>query len=155
LLAAFSGCPLDVTLLQRLSRAYTLPPPTGQAAPNRKPKHADNTLMYTTLGLVAAAGAYYYFRDTEEVKEFEDKVKAERDHMKRRRAELSDTADGRAEDVKQQGKAKWDQAKVSCHISQLRNLTHETFCSDKWQGKVGLSGKGGKGSGNTRWRACY
>ena len=70
--------------------------------------------MYTTLGLVAAAGAYYYFRNTDEGQELKDKAKAERDHMKSKGGEMADAAKGRAEDVKQQGKAKWDQAKVCC-----------------------------------------
>ena len=112
-----------LTPLQSLSRAYTVPPSTGQATPNRKVKHADNTLVYTALGLVAAAGAYYYFRNTDEGRELKDKAKAERDHMKSKGAEFADTAKGRAEDVKQQGKSKWDQAKVCCNIYQYKNET--------------------------------
>ena len=106
------AAPLNVAPLQSLSRAYTVPPPAGQAAPNRKEKQADNTLVYTTLGLVAAASAYYYFRNTDEAQELKNKAKAERDHMKSRSGEFADTAKVRAEDVKQQGKAKWDQVKV-------------------------------------------
>jgi hypothetical protein len=67
-------------------------------------------MLYTALGLVAAASAYYYFRNTEEVKELKDK--AEPGHIKSKSAEMVDAAKVRAEDVKQQGKAKWDQAKV-------------------------------------------
>ncbi|KAF8813716.1 hypothetical protein BYT27DRAFT_7250611 [Phlegmacium glaucopus] len=96
------------------SRAYTVtpPPPTGQAAPNPKAKQADNTLLYTTLGLVAAAGAYYYFRNTDEAQELKDKAKADQDQLKRRSAELADAVKARADDVKQQGKAKLDQVKT-------------------------------------------
>lgn len=75
--------------------------------------------MYIALGLVAAAGAYYYFRDTDEAQELKNKAKAEQDHMKSKGSEFADTVKGRAEDVKQQGKAKWDQAKVCCNIYQL------------------------------------
>lgn len=80
--------------------------------------------MYATLGLVAAAGAYYYFRDTDEAQKLKDKAKADQDHMKNKGAELADAAKGRAEDVKQQGKAKWDQTKVCCIIYQFKNITH-------------------------------
>ena len=110
--------------LQSLSRAYTAPPPAGQPAPNRKAKHADNTLVYATLGLVAVASAYYYFRDTDEAQELKDKAKAEQDHMKSKGAELADAAKGRAEDVKLQGKAKWDQVKVSCTSYQFKIVTY-------------------------------
>ena len=112
------GCPLNVAPLQSLSRAYTtVPPPAGQAAPNRKEKHADNTLVYAALGLVAAASAYYYFRDTDEARGLKDKAKAEGDHLKSKSAELAD-------DIKQQGKSKWDQAKVCCISYQFKIDTH-------------------------------
>jgi hypothetical protein len=103
--------------------------------------------MYTTLGLVAAAGAYFYFsRNTDEVHELKDKAKAEPGHLKSKSAELADAAKERAEDVKQQGKAKWDQVKACCISDQFKIVTHDFF-SDKWQGKAELSGKGGKGRG--------
>lgn len=72
--------------------------------------------MYTTLGLVAAASAYYYFRNTHEAQELKDKAKADQEHMKRKSAELADAAKARAEDVKQQGKAKLDQVKVCTNV---------------------------------------
>jgi hypothetical protein len=68
--------------------------------------------MYTMFGLVAAASAYYYFRNTDEAQELKDKAKADHDRMKRQSAYLADTAKARAEEVKQQGKSKLDQAKV-------------------------------------------
>ena len=110
------GCPLNLAPLQSLTRPYTVPP-AGQAAPNRKEKQADNTILYTTLGLVAAASAYYYFRNTDQVQELKDKARAEPGHSRSKSAELADAAKVRAEDVKQQGKAKWDQVKVLCWLS--------------------------------------
>ena len=64
--------PLNIHL--QGSRPYTTIPP-GQSAPNPKNKRADNTLIYTTLGLAAAAGAYYYFRNTDEAQELKDGAK--------------------------------------------------------------------------------
>ena len=123
LLVAFRSSRLNAASLQSLSRAYTVPPPAGEAAPNQKAKRADNTVMYTTLGLVAAASAYYYLRNTDDAQELKDKAKAEQNHMKSKSAELVDTAKVRAEDVKQQGKAKWDQVKVCC-ISRFKIVIH-------------------------------
>ena len=122
--------------LQSLSRAYTVPPPAGQAAPNPKAKLADNTLMYTTLGLVAAASGYYYFRNTDEAQELKNKAKAEQDHMKSKSAELADAAKVRAEDVKQQGKAKWDQVKVCCVRRRFNIATH--ICAPQTSSKEKL-----------------
>ena len=107
-------------------RTYTAtpPPPAGQPTPNPKAKQEDNTLMYTTLGLVAAAGAYYYFRNTDEAQELKDKTKADVDQLKRRNADLTDAAKARAEDVKQQGKSKLDQVKVCGLSSRFEILIH-------------------------------
>lgn len=80
--------------------------------------------MYTTLGLVAAAGAYYYFRNTDEAQELKDKTKADVDQLKRRNADLTDAAKARAEDVKQQGKSKLDQVKVCGLSSRFEILIH-------------------------------
>jgi hypothetical protein len=111
-------------LLQSLSRAYATPPPAGQAAPNPKAKQADNTLMYTTLGLVAAASAYYYFRNTDEAQDLKDKAKADQNRMKSKGAELADATKARGEDAKQQGKAKLDQAKVYCLRCRSKVVIH-------------------------------
>jgi hypothetical protein len=80
--------------------------------------------MYTTLGLLAAASAYYYFRNTDEVRELKDKAKAETDHMKSKGADLAGAAKVRVEDVKQQGKSKLDQVKVCCISCQFKIVTH-------------------------------
>lgn len=93
--------------------------------------------MYTTLGLVAAAGAYYYFRNTDEAQELKDKAKADQDYVKRKSAELA----ARAEDVKEQGKSKLDRVKVCCLRCRCQNYTHTVCSSDKRQGKVELCGR--------------
>ena len=94
--------------------------------------------MYTTLGLVAAASAYYYFRNTDEAQELKNSVKAEQDHVKSKSAEFADAAKVRAEDVKQQGKAKWDQVKVCCINYPFKIVAHEYHSAPQTSSKEKL-----------------
>lgn len=80
--------------------------------------------MYTMVGLVAAASAYYFFRNTDEAQELKDKAKADHDRMKRQSADVADATKARAEEVKQQGKSKLDQAKVYCLCCRFEIVNH-------------------------------
>jgi len=74
--------------------------------------------MYVALGLAAAGGAYFYFKNPEDVQDLRVKAKQEAEQVKRRGRETVDAVKSRAGETVRDGEVEYDQLKV-CVITRL------------------------------------
>jgi len=68
-------------------------------------KQSDNTLLYTGVGLAAAAGAYYYFKSSDEPANLERKARHDEERIRVNARQTVDATKDRADDALQKGRA--------------------------------------------------
>lgn len=83
--------------------------------------------MYVALGLAAAGGAYFYFKNPEDVQDLKAKAKREADQVKQKGRETVDTVKTRAEETLRQGEVEYDQVKVRVVFRLLGTMT-SSYC---------------------------
>jgi len=66
-------------------------------------------LMYVALGLAAAGGAYFYFKNPDDVQDLKAKATREAEQVKQRGRENMDTVKTRADETLRHGETKYDQ----------------------------------------------
>lgn len=98
----------------RHGRAYATGPPPPNPTAKKEP---DNTLMYVALGLAAAGGAYFYFKNPEDVQDLKVKAKREAEQVKQKGRETVDDVKTRSEETLRRGEVEYDQVKVCCFSS--------------------------------------
>lgn len=98
----------------RHGRAYATSPPPPNPTVKKEP---DNTLMYVALGLAAAGGAYFYFKNPEDVQDLKAKAKQEAEQVKQKGRETVDDVKTRGEETLRRGEVEYDQVKVCCFSS--------------------------------------
>ena len=77
-------------------------------------------MLYTALGVAAAAGAYVYFKNPEVSQE----AKARKDELEKKARIEMDKAKSRAGDMVQKGEGKVEQIKVRCPIQEQKPNTN-------------------------------
>jgi len=87
-------------------------------------KEPDNTLMYFALGLAAAGGAYFYFKNPDDVQDLKVKATQEAGQVKQKGRESVDAVKIRADETLRHGEAKYDQVMVCCYSSSRHSNTH-------------------------------
>jgi len=82
--------------------------------------------MYVALGLAAAGGAYFYFKNPEDVQDLKVKAKQEAEQVKRRGRETADAIKSRADETVRDGEVEYERLKV-CVITCLARWHHDVI----------------------------
>jgi len=91
--------------------------------------------MYVALGLAAAGGAYFYFKNPEDVQDLRVRAKRDAEQVKQKGQATVDAVKTRGEETLRHGQAEYDQIKVCCFSS----VPHHDviYLVGRGQGKTG------------------